>query len=80
MTTDVVLIDVSLPDMSGAEVYEQIVARWPSIGVIFSTGHADEARLPQPHSERVGFLRKPYGSEALLAKLRAARLGLCRAE
>ena len=66
---DVVLIDVSLPDMSGAEVYEQIVARWPEMGVIFSTGHADEARLPQLHSERVGFLRKPYSSETLLSKL-----------
>jgi CheY-like chemotaxis protein len=67
---DVVLIDVSLPDMSGAEVYEQIVARWPSVGVIFSTGHAEAARLPQPHSERVGFLRKPYSGDVLLAKLR----------
>jgi PAS domain S-box-containing protein len=67
---DVVLIDVSLPDMSGAEVYEQIVARRPSIGVIFSTGHADEARLPHPRAERVGFLRKPYGRETLLGKLR----------
>jgi CheY-like chemotaxis protein len=67
---DVILIDVSLPDMSGAEVYEEIVARWPGIAVIFSTGHADESRLPQPHSERVGFLRKPYSSETLLNKLR----------
>ena len=66
---DVALIDVSLPDMSGAEVYEQIVARWPEMGVIFSTGHADEARLPRLHSERVGFLRKPYSSETLLSKL-----------
>jgi two-component system cell cycle sensor histidine kinase/response regulator CckA len=65
-----VLIDVSLPDMSGAEVYEEIAARWPDIGVIFSTGHADESRLPQAHSEKVGFLRKPYSSETLLSKLR----------
>ena len=67
---DVVLIDVSLPDISGAEVYERIVARWPSMAVIFSTGHAEEARLPQPRSEHVGFLRKPYSGETLLAKLR----------
>jgi CheY-like chemotaxis protein len=67
---DVVLIDVSLPDMSGAEVYEEIVGKYPDIGVIFSTGHADEARLPQAHSERVGFLRKPYSGETLLNKLR----------
>jgi PAS domain S-box-containing protein len=67
---DVVLIDVSLPDMSGADVYEEIVGKYPGIGVIFSTGHADESRLPKAHSERVGFLRKPYSSETLLSKLR----------
>jgi PAS domain S-box-containing protein len=67
---DVVLIDVSLPDISGAEVYEQIAAKWPNMAVIFSTGHADESRLPQPASRNVGFLRKPYSTETLLIKLR----------
>lgn len=67
---DVILIDVSLPDMSGAEVYEQIAGKHPDIGVIFSTGHADESRLPKAQSERVRFLRKPYSAETLLSKLR----------
>jgi two-component system cell cycle sensor histidine kinase/response regulator CckA len=67
---DVVLIDVSLPDISGAEVYQQIAAKWPNMGVIFSTGHADESRLPQPATRNVGFLRKPYSTETLLIKLR----------
>lgn len=67
---DVVVIDVSLPDMNGAEVYEEIVRRHPGIPAIFSTGHAEESRLPQAHSERVGFLRKPYSAETLLNKLR----------
>jgi len=67
---DAILLDMSLPDMSGAAVYEQIVARWPDVPVIFSTGHADEARLPQWSSKHVGFLRKPYSSDVLLTKLR----------
>jgi PAS domain S-box-containing protein len=67
---DVVLIDISLPDMSGAEVYELIVARWPRMSVIFSTGHADEANMPQMRSAHVGFLRKPYSGDTLLSKLR----------
>ena len=56
--------------MSGAAVYEQIAARWPDVAVIFSTGHADESRLPKWSSKHVGFLRKPYTSEVLLTKLR----------
>ena len=67
---DAVLLDMSLPDMSGAAVYEQIAARWPDVAVIFSTGHADVSRLPKWSSKHVGFLRKPYTSEVLLTKLR----------
>jgi PAS domain S-box-containing protein len=67
---DAVLLDMSLPDMSGAAVYEQLAARWPDVAVIFSTGHADESRLPKWSSKHVGFLRKPYTSEVLLTKLR----------
>jgi two-component system cell cycle sensor histidine kinase/response regulator CckA len=67
---DAVLLDMSLPDMSGAAVYAQIAAGWPDVPVIFSTGHADESRLPQWSSKHVGFLRKPYSGEVLLTKLR----------
>lgn len=67
---DVVIIDISLPDIDGTAVYEELVARWPGIRAIFSTGHADETNLPHMNSERVGFLRKPYGIETLFAKLR----------
>ncbi|MGZ7079922.1 MAG: response regulator, partial [Thermoanaerobaculia bacterium] len=66
---DAMLIDIGLPDMSGIEVYEQVAARWPKLPVIFSTGHADENRMPHPQPH-IGFLRKPYSTETLLAKLR----------
>jgi PAS domain S-box-containing protein len=67
---DVVLIDIKLPDISGSEVYSRISAKWPQLAVIFSTGHADESLLPQSSSGRVGFLRKPYDGDALVATLR----------
>ena len=67
---DVVLIDVGLPDMSGTDVYEQLSARWPDLAVIFSTGHAEAANLPQAAMKHVGFLRKPYSTATLLTKLR----------
>jgi len=67
---DAVVIDISLPDVSGTVVYEQIVARWPKMGIIFSTGHAEESGLPHASSRHVGFLRKPYSTDTLLTKLR----------
>jgi len=67
---DVVLIDISLPDMNGTSVYEKISARWPEMAVVFSTGHAEESRLPRAGLNRVAFLRKPYSTETLLTKLR----------
>ncbi|HXH40537.1 MAG TPA: response regulator [Thermoanaerobaculia bacterium] len=67
---DVVLIDIKLPDISGSEVYSQISAKWPQLPVVFSTGHADESLLPQSLSGRIGFLRKPYDGDTLVATLR----------
>src|ERR1700752_2950254 len=37
---DVVILDIGLPDMNGAEVYERIASRWPDLRVLFSSGHA----------------------------------------
>jgi PAS domain S-box-containing protein len=66
---DAVIIDVGLPDVSGTVVYEQIAAKWPAMGVVFSTGHADESLLVPSSSRHLGFLRKPYSSETLMSKL-----------
>ncbi len=64
---DAVVLDIGLPDMDGTDVYREISARYPGLPVIFSTGHADEARLSAwVESANVRFLRKPYDAEALL--------------
>ncbi len=64
---DLVICDIGLPDMNGAEVYRAIAARWPDLPFIFSTGHGDESRLEHylklPH---VGYLLKPYEFDELL--------------
>ena len=67
---DVMVLDVALPDRSGVAVYEEIAAVHPSLPVVFSTGHADEARLEGPLSrDNVAFLRKPYSVESLLEEV-----------
>lgn len=61
-----VVLDVTLPDMDGGEVYDQIAQRWPDLPVVFSTGNGDEARLARQLSRpHVSFLRKPYDIRAL---------------
>ncbi len=62
---DLVLLDVNLPDVSGLEVYEQLIERWPSMRVILSTGHAD-ARALGKLSGSVTTIMKPYDMSELL--------------
>jgi PAS domain S-box-containing protein len=62
----VVLLDVGLPDMDGAEVYAQIAAIDAALPVIFSTGHADTARLRGLERPHVASLLKPYDAGTLL--------------
>jgi len=38
---DVLLLDVGLPDMNGAQACQQILARHPEVKVVALTGHAD---------------------------------------
>ncbi len=70
---DVVLLDVSLPDISGFEVQAMLSERWPDLPVIFSTGHATEKDLAGlPRSRFVSLLRKPYDFARLIAEVSRA--------
>ncbi len=67
---DAVILDLSLPDMSGLDVYVVLKTLVPDLPIIFSSGHADQAALEQQiDSSSIAFLRKPYELEALLETL-----------
>jgi PAS domain S-box-containing protein len=67
---DVVILDLSLPDMNGLDVYVALKTISPDLPIIFSSGHGDQAALEQQiDSSTVAFLRKPYELEALLETL-----------
>ena len=70
LAPDVIVLDLTLPDIDGREVFAQIAARWPDLPVVFSTGHGGEAELARELSrDHVGFLQKPYELAALLAAI-----------
>jgi PAS domain S-box-containing protein len=67
---DVVLLDYGLPDADGLEVYRDIRARWPTLPVIFSTGHGDRGRIAEATQDpNVAVLMKPYEIEQLFEVL-----------
>lgn len=68
---DAVILDVTLPDMSGFAVYDEVARRWPQLPVVFSSGHGDEksVSLESAPPANVAFLRKPYDSQKLLDAL-----------
>ncbi|HEV7764134.1 MAG TPA: PAS domain S-box protein [Thermoanaerobaculia bacterium] len=69
----VVVLDVSLPDMNGTEIFAKLRERWKSLPVIFSTGHADAGRLHALLAPPiVDVALKPYETSVLLGMIQDA--------
>jgi DNA-binding response OmpR family regulator len=68
---DSVILDLSLPDIDGIEVFRRLRKRWPDLPVIFSTGDSTSQDLSSAlKCPRVELMRKPYEIKDLLAALR----------
>jgi two-component system response regulator VanR len=70
---DLILLDMTLPEMHGAEALREIRAINPNVPVIVITGEASEQLHQQ--SERLGvhdYLTKPVDYDALLTAIRLA--------
>lgn len=70
-STDILLMDISLPDGSGIELAQRLKARYPQLKVIFITGRIEYA-LDIFEAEPVYFLGKPISDEKLRSALNAA--------
>jgi two-component system cell cycle sensor histidine kinase/response regulator CckA len=67
---DAVLLDRGLPDVDGVEVCRAILARWPDLPIIFSTGHGNRADLGEMlERPNIGHVLKPYDFHTLAAIL-----------
>ena len=71
---DVVILDMTMPDLDGAEVLHRLRAAGSRVPVVISSGYLDvavERRLPR--GEFQGFLAKPYGASELVSAIERAR-------
>lgn len=71
--TSCLILDVSMPGISGPELQEELKRRGQEIPVIFITGQREDAiRHRVLKQGAAGFLLKPFSDEALLAAIKAA--------
>ncbi|HNX49912.1 MAG TPA: response regulator, partial [Thermoanaerobaculaceae bacterium] len=72
-TFDLLLTDLMLPDVSGADLAVTLSERWPEMKVILMSGYAeDEYVRLRAFTGVVRFLQKPFDVETLARELRAA--------
>jgi DNA-binding response OmpR family regulator len=70
---DVVLLDIGLPDVSGADLLVRLREYLPYLPVVVCTGAASAAEVKKLHDLGVSrFFQKPVDMEELAAALRAA--------
>jgi PAS domain S-box-containing protein len=71
---DVVILDMTMPDLDGAEVVRRARAAGSRVPIVVSSGYLDvavERRLPRGQVQ--GFLPKPYGPTELVNAIERAR-------
>jgi len=67
------IADIRMPGMSGLDLQARLKDESCAIPIIFITAHGDEKmRLQAMRAGAVGFLAKPFNSDVLLDRVRAA--------
>jgi CheY-like chemotaxis protein len=64
---DVLITDLVMPEMGGAELVEEIAQRHSDLPIIWMSGHPREGEVPRDRHDRIQpFLMKPIAPDALL--------------
>jgi YesN/AraC family two-component response regulator len=73
---DLVITDVRMPNVDGADLALQIHANWPETGVILSSGYFSDKAQKIISAGLAGFIYKPIEADLLIAKVQRAALSL----
>ncbi|MFI5399540.1 MAG: response regulator [SAR324 cluster bacterium] len=66
----IVILDLTMPDMEGAEVFRRIREVRPGIPILLSSGYTAASVPPElARQPGTGFLQKPYRAAALIGKI-----------
>jgi PAS domain S-box-containing protein len=68
---DLVLLDLTMPNMSGQEAFEMLRQLNPDVRVLFSSGYSAEHATGLADGSLVGFVPKPYRSHELARLVRS---------
>ncbi len=71
-TVDVVLLDLTMPELSGEATLLRIHERWPQLPVVLSSGYSADSSSTTLTLLAAGFIQKPYFPEDLVQSLREA--------
>jgi CheY-like chemotaxis protein len=70
---DAILLDLTMPDIGGAEVFREVRAIRPDVPVVLMSGyHEDEAGAAFDGDGLAGFVQKPFTPADLAKRMRAA--------
>lgn len=72
---DAVVVDISLPDMSGQDLAKSMRRHLPSVPIVFSTGHRMEVPAEIAATGPTAMLGKPYWTDELKAALEGVLAG-----
>ncbi len=68
---DLLVSDVIMPGSSGPDLYRRLLARKPTLKVLFTSGYTDDMIARQGRvSSETAFLQKPFTPDGLCQKVR----------
>ena len=66
---DAVLLDMTMPVMSGEETLSRLLDRWPDAAVIVTSGYGEQEAQRRLGNRAVGFLQKPFTAAQLASMI-----------
>ena len=66
----ILLTDMAMPELDGAGLAREVMARYPHIKILCMSGYADkQEELESAFGDKVGYMQKPFAPDALIKKL-----------